>query len=261
MDRLKFWRKLKPWQQGTLVLGVGIIAFAALYGLRAEPQETLPPRQIPTVTTAPAEVGSGAIQIRGSGTVRPSAEVTLAPQVGGRVTWVSPAFVSGGRFRAGDPLLRIDPADYENAVQMAEADVAQQHVGVLQAREEVKIARDEYERLARREGSDPGEASALALREPQLQAARAALESAEARLEDARLALDRTWIRAPFDGTVREESVDVGQFVTVGQPIGRMYATDAVEIVVPLSDDAASKIADLWRVRAGDPDTRIPAHV
>ncbi|MDX1395395.1 MAG: efflux RND transporter periplasmic adaptor subunit [Gemmatimonadota bacterium] len=255
------WSRLRPWQQGLLVLGVGVGAFALLVGLRGSPEVLEPPRQIPTVSTAPARAGSGAIRVRGYGTVRPSAEISVAPQVGGRVSRVSPAFVSGGRFRAGDVLFRIDPADYENAVEAASADVAQRQVGVLQAEEEVEIARDEYERLARREGLDPEAASPLVLREPQLQAARAALRSAEARLEDARLALDRTNVRAPFDGIVRDESVDIGQFVVPGQSVGRIYSTDAVEVVIPLSDDEAARIAALWSTRAGDPATRIPASI
>lgn len=259
--RRRSWSRLKPWQQGLIVLGAGVGGFALLMGLRSSPQEADPPRLIPTVATAAARAGSGAIRVRGSGTVRPSAEISVAAQVGGRVQWVSPSFVSGGRFAAGDPLFRIDPADYENAVEAASAEVAQRQVGVLQAEEEVLIARDEYQRLARREGLDPEAASALVLREPQLRAAQALLQSAEARLEDARLALDRTWVRAPFDGIVRDESVDVGQFVSPGQSIGRAYSTEAVEIVVPLSDDEASRIEALWSARAGDERTRIPASI
>ncbi|MDH3734972.1 MAG: efflux RND transporter periplasmic adaptor subunit, partial [Gemmatimonadota bacterium] len=114
---------------------------------------------------------------------------------------------------------------------------------------------------ARREGLDPEDASALVLRQPQLDAARAALQSAEARLEDARLALDRTWVRAPFDGIVRDESLDVGQYVAPGQGNGRIYGTGSVEIVVPMSDDRASRIDALWRARAGDESTRIQAWV
>ncbi len=254
---------LRPWQQGLLVLGVGVVGFGALFGLRPSPTELEPPRQIPTVTTVAAEVGSGAIRVRGSGTVRPSAEVTIAPQVSGRVTWVSSAFVSGGRFAAGQGLLRVDPADYENNVQAASAQVAQAQVDVLTAEEEVAIARDEYQRLARREGldPDPDKAGALVLREPQLLAARAGLQSAEARLDDARLSLDRTWIRAPFDGIVRDETVDLGQFVSPGQAIGSMYSTAEVEIVVPLSDDEAALISALWDARAGQESTRIPAEI
>jgi len=253
------WRGLAPWQQGALVIVAGALAFTLLVALRREPAEQEPPPQVPVVTTAPARTESGAILIRGSGTVRPSAEVTLAPQVGGRVSWVSPSFVSGGRVAAGDPLFRIDPADYENAVAAAEAEVAGREVEVLQAEEEVQIAREEYERLAAREGLDPAGASPLVLREPQLQAARAARRSAEARADDARLALERTWVRAPFDGVVREESVDIGQFVGAGQSVGRMYATGTVEIVVPMSDDRAALITGLWSARPGDVETRIPA--
>ncbi|MDH3731919.1 MAG: hypothetical protein OEU54_00235, partial [Gemmatimonadota bacterium] len=106
--------RLAPWQQGLLVLAAGIGGFSLLVGLRGDPEEVEPPRLVPTVTTAATRVESGAIRVRGSGTVRPSAEVTIAAEVGGRVTWVSPAFVSGGRFSVGDPLFRLDPADYEN---------------------------------------------------------------------------------------------------------------------------------------------------
>jgi len=255
------WRRLAAWQQVALVLLAGALTFTLLVALRREPEQREPPRQIPVVTTAPARIESGPILVRGSGTVRPSAEVTLAPQVGGRVAWVSPSFVSGGRVVAGEPLFRIEAADYENAVAAAEADVAGRRVDVLQAEEEVQIAREEYARLAAREGLDPEGASPLVLREPQLQAARAALGSAEARAEDARLALERTRVRAPFDGVVREESVDIGQYVGAGQSVGRMYATGSVEIVVPLSDDRAALIGGLWTARAGDAGTRIPATV
>ena len=41
---------------------------------------------------------------------------------------------------------------------------------------------------------------------------------------------------APFDGFVREESVDVGQIVAPGQPVGRLFAADAVEVVVPVTN-------------------------
>ena len=254
---------LKPWQQGLLVLGVGIAGFSILFGFRASPIEFEPPRQIPTVTTAPTRIGEGAIRVRGSGIVRPSAEVTIAPQVGGRVTWVSSAFVSGGRFATGQALLRVDPADYENSVEVASAEVAQRRVDVLTADEEVAIARDEYQRLARREGLDPNpdSANALVLREPQLRAARAALRSANARLDDTRLALERTWIRAPFDGIVRDETVNFGQFVSPGQVIGSMYGTDEVEIVIPLSDNNAALISNLWEARAGEEATRIPVEI
>lgn len=252
---------LRRMVQGTIVLGVGVLGFAILFGMRAEPAEVEPPRVIPTVSTVPARVTQGAIKVRGGGTVRPSAEVTIAPQVGGRVIWTSPALVSGGRFVENEPLLRVDPADYENAVEAAEADVAQREVALLEAEENARLALDEWRRLAERENLDPTPPNALVTRQPQLDAAAAALRSARARLEDERLALERTWIRAPFNGIVREETVDLGQFVAAGQTVGRLYATDAVEIVVPLSDNEAALIERLWSARAGDAATRIPVDI
>ena len=252
---------LRRMVQGTIVLGVGVLGFAILFGMRAAPAEVEPPRVIPTVSTVPARVMQGAIEVRGGGTVRPSAEVTIAPQVGGRVIWTAPALVSGGRFLENEPLLRVDPADYENAVEAAEADVAQREVALLEAEENARLALDEWRRLAERENLDPTPPNALVTRQPQLDAAAAALRSARARLEDARLALERTWIRAPFNGIVREETVDLGQFVAAGQTVGRLYATDAVEIVVPLSDNEAALIERLWSARAGDAATRIPVEI
>ena len=252
---------LRRLVQGTIVLGVGVLGFAILFGMRAEPAEVEPPRLIPTVSTVPARVTEGAIKVRGGGTVRPSAEVTIAPQVGGRVIWTSPALVSGGRFLENEPLLRVDPADYENAVEAAEADVAQREVALLEAEENARLALDEWRRLAERENLDPTPPNALVTRQPQLDAAAAALRSARARLEDERLALERTWIRAPFNGIVREETVDLGQFVAAGQTVGRLYSTDAVEIVVPLSDNEAALIERLWSARAGDAATRIPVDI
>lgn len=257
------WRGLSGWQQGLAVLALGVAGLVLMLVLRPSPAEVEPPRQVPTVTTVEVRAEEGPIRVRGSGTVRPSAEVTVASQVGGRVSWVSPSYVSGGRVGRGEPLFRIDPADFENAVEAAEAEVAQRRVGVMEAEEEVALAREEWARIARREGldPDPDSASALVLRQPQLQAARAALQSAEARLEDATLALERTWVRAPFDGVVRDESVDLGQFVAAGQGAGRLYATEAVEVVVPMSDGQAALIGGLWGARAGDERTRIPARV
>ncbi|MEO0819288.1 MAG: tetratricopeptide repeat protein, partial [Pseudomonadota bacterium] len=49
--------------------------------------------------------------------------INLAAEVSGRIVAVSPSLVTGGSFRAGDVLATIDPADYENAVEIAEAQV------------------------------------------------------------------------------------------------------------------------------------------
>lgn len=276
------------------ILLVAFVAFFLMIALKPEPPRRAPSVQAPLVQTVLAEVRTGALQVAGNGTVRPRAQVNIAPQVAGKVVYVSPAMVSGGRVRKGQVLARIEQADFQNRLRQAEADVAQQAVGLLQAEEEAQIAREEYDRFQQREtarqvispyasvdandyaarlidreaaapAADGDEAaegpSGLVLREPQRLAAEAALARAEAILEDAQLSLSRTNIVAPFDGYIRSESIDVGQFVAMGQTIAEIHAADEVEVVVPLSTDEASLIPDLWVKRADRNDLEIPASV
>ena len=255
---------LSPFLKGVTIIGVGVLGLVLLIVFRPRPAAQEPLRRVPLVVTAPADVRSGNLTIRGSGTVRPKSQIVMSSQVAGRVEWASPAFASGGRFEKGDLLLRIEEADYVNRVDAASAAVAQRQVEVLQWEEEQALAREEYQRMLAREGMDAPDSaslSSLIFREPQLQAAQAGLRSAEAQLADARLALGRTRLVAPFDGIVRSKSVDVGQYVAPGQNLGSLYDTDEVEIVVPLTDTEASLVEGLWEAGAGDEATRIPATV
>jgi len=248
-----------------LVLGSILIAVIMVWTRPRPPRIEAAPA-VPVVDTRPAEGLTGSLPVFGSGTVRPTAEVDLAFQVSGQVVFVHPSLLAGGRVQQGQELVRLDPADYDNRVQQARADVAQQEVGVLQASEEAAIARTEYEQFLARQrrlgsGDTISAASALLLREPQLAAARAALARAQAQLSDAELAQSRTSARAPFDALVRTESVDVGAYVGPGQSLARLYASDEVEVVVPLTDRGAALIPGLWQLRAGDGNAQVAATV
>ena len=248
----------------AVVIIAGSVALASFLVSRApEPERVEPPPQIPYAQTGTVMAGSGAIPVYGAGTVRAGAEVDIAPQVGGRIVWVDAGFQSGGRVQAGQTILRIEEADYLYRVQEAEANLAARRVALLEEQEQAAIARAEYERYSSRQEDGAGQAgvSPLTLREPQLEAARAELKRAEALLADARLALSRTRVTAPFDGHVREEFVDAGQIVSAGQTAGRLFASDAVEVVVPLSDRDAALIPGLWELEAGDGEQGVHALV
>jgi RND family efflux transporter MFP subunit len=63
------------------------------------------------------------------------------------------------------------------------------------------------------------------------------LREAVARLSRAERDLERTRLLAPYDGRVRTERVDVGQFVKRGTAIGSLYAVDKVEVRLPIQDE------------------------
>ena len=240
-----------------IVVSVALAAF--LISLAPEPTRTEQPPQVPFVQTGLVTAGSGPIPVFGSGTVRPSAEIDIVPQVGGKIVWVDPGFQSGGRVEKGQTIFRIEEVDYQYRVQEAEANLAASRVALLKEQEQASIAHTQYELYSERR--EPATANTLALREPQLNAARAAFDRDEARLADAKLALSRTKITAPFAGFVQKESVDVGQIVAAGQPVARIFAADAVEVIVPLSDSDAALIPGLWSLAAGDGNRAVAVRV
>ena len=239
----------------ALIIAAAVALATVLVSLAPEPVSIEPPVQTPFAQTATVTAGRGAIPVYGGGTVRPSAEVGVAAQVGGKVIQVAPAFRSGGRVEAGQMLLRVEDADYLQRVQEAEAGIVVYQTAVLEEEEKAALARAEYARYSAQQedtAAEPAPAALLALREPQLAAARAALQAAQVRLAAARLALSRTEVPAPFDGYVRAESVDTGQIVTSGQIVGQLFAAAAVEVVVPLSDAEAALLPGLWELHAAE---------
>jgi len=194
------------------------------------------PPPVPLVRAVTVKAEPIRLIVRAQGRVAPRAEIDAAAEVAGKIVEVSPSLAAGGFFAEGELLARIDPRDYELAVERAKADVAQAEVAVAREEAEAEVAVREWRAL--REGRPP----ALVAREPQLAEARARLAAARATLEQARTDLDRTAIRAPFAGRVRSENADVGQYVTRAMTIARIYSTDVAEIRVPLPDHELAHI-------------------
>ena len=245
---------------------VGAAVLVWLLGVFApQPETSEPPPQSPLVSTAPVEVRAGSLLVRGTGTVRPAREIQLTAEVGGRLVEVSDALVSGGRFEAGETLARIDPSDYRNAVQQAEAQVTQAKFQLIQAREQAGAARQDYERIRERTGEAPTpdstELGRLVFNEPQVAQAEANLQSAEAALETAKVNLERTRLQVPFEGMVRQKQADLGAYIAPGTPVATVYGTDVVEIVVSLSSRKAALIRNLWSTTGQQAGAELPATV
>ncbi len=209
-----------------LGLGLAVVIGSNKPELHPEPIEPMPT----VVRVVPAKVHAEHLTVRSQGTVQPRSQSELIPEVTGIVNWISPSLVSGGAFRAGDVLLRIDDADYRTQLQRSEAAFKRAGVERTFAKDELDRLVSLYERqLASQQQLDNARRTASI--------SDANLAEAEAALEQARRDLDRTELKAPFDGLVRSEHVDLGQFITRGQSIGTIYATDYVEIRLPISAD------------------------
>jgi RND family efflux transporter MFP subunit len=169
------------------------------------------------------------VMLQSYGTVQPRTRSMLIAQVGGQIVEINENVRDGGFFEEGDVLGRIDPRDYEADVQIAEATLADARQSLAEAVARSEQAREDWERLG-----NEGEPSDLVLRIPQLEAARARVASAESALTKAKLDLERTGIVAPFAGRVIRKSVDLGQVVSPNTQLAEIYATDVIEIRLPL---------------------------
>ncbi|MBW2170887.1 MAG: efflux RND transporter periplasmic adaptor subunit [Deltaproteobacteria bacterium] len=223
----------------VVLVMLGVIGMRALTASKPEMKKRKPTVPVPMVRTINVKTGPQAVHILGEGTVRPLREINLIPQVGGKVVYVSPALVNGGRFSKGDTLLRIDPVDYEIAVTLAEAKVKNSESLLRLAEEEAAAAREEWRLLHADDSKSEEKPPPLVAKEPQLAAATAGLKADRADLDRALLNLGRTVLKTPFAGRVSQEDVGIGQYVSPGQPLANLYSIEAAEIVVPLEDEDA----------------------
>ena len=221
-----------------VLLGLGVAGFLALTASKPQLKRTKPPTPMPMVRASSIKTGPQSVTVRGEGTVRPLREIQLVPQVNGKVIFASPVLVDGGQFKKGDTLLRIDPLDYQLAVTLAQARVKDSESRLRVAEEEAAAAKEEWQLLYKDKGVADEDPPALVAKEPQLAAAKAKLAADSADLQKARLYLERTELKAPFNGRVSEESVDIGQYVSSAKPLASLFSTEAAEIVVPFDDES-----------------------
>lgn len=223
-----------------IILPIVIVAISAAIALwmymQEDPPQTIdkkPPMMLVDVMRAHA--ASAKITVTAQGSVTPRTQTILVSEVSGLITEVSSAFVAGGFFSKGDVLVRIDDRNYRAEVKRAQASVRAAETNVTREAGLADYAREDWERAQSVLKSSKA-ASDLAMRKPQLAEAFASLDFANADLEMRLGDLDRTVIRAPYDGLVREKRADVGQFVNGGSALATTFAVDVAEIRLPLPD-------------------------
>ncbi len=211
-----------------IIVGFGLAAALLKTGPSITPQAPVAkPPLVRALTVQPADFE---FEATARGTVMPRSEADLIAEVSGRVVELSQSLVTGGFFKEDDVLLRIDPLDYEIALEQASAQVQR-------AVSELATARKNYERqrnLSKRQSTSESLEDDARNR---LQIAEAAQREAKARLAIAERDLERTVVRAPYDGRVRTEQVDLGQFLNRGSRLAKLYAIDAAEVRLPIKDD------------------------
>jgi len=211
-----------------LVLCVGAALAALLMVTKPPPPADNYEAAVITVRVITASKRAEHLIVRSQGTVQPRTESQLIPEVSGRVVWMSPALITGGTFEKDATLLRIDSADYSDAVEKSKA-------AQTRARVEREHAGDELKRVQKLIAQNLASQSQADEARRRYQIADANLSEANINLQQAQRDLSRTEIKAPYKGMVRAEQVDLGQFVSRGNIIATIYAADYMEVRLPVS--------------------------
>ena len=226
-------RRLK-WALSIGVLVASIAMAAVLVATKEEPPREEKPLEGTLVEVIQIRTGRHEVDLHAKGTVVPAQEIVLQPELGGRVVWQSSELVAGGRFKLDQPIVRIDPRDYQLQVESRRSEVNTAKLALSIEARRGEVAKREWNAFGEMDVSD--EQRALAQREPQLEASRLALKAAQSSLKKAQLDLTRTTLRAPFNAMVVSENVDAGQLINSQTSVARLVGTDEyhVQVSVPV---------------------------
>jgi RND family efflux transporter MFP subunit len=227
-------------------------------------------KSLPVVEVQTLKNTEYTVNIEASGTVTAGTQTNLVAEAAGRIIRISDNFLEGNYFDKDQILLEIDQSNYKNALEIAKSEVAANEASLKQliaeeksnkrsiqlAQQNLALGKKEFNRVntllskklisrslvdAEDQKINQLEQSLQNLNglqttyESKINAIQANINSRKANLKQVELNLSRTKLKAPYSGRVLSKNVNVGQYVSVGTVLGEIYATDYVNVELPLS--------------------------
>lgn len=246
-------------------LAIGVVAVMLMVKGKDGPTEKPPAEHATVVRTLAVPKTDVVPRAIGYGEARAGRVWQAVPQVGGRIVELSPKVKEGSFARKNDVLVRIDDADYQLDVEVAEARITalQAQLKETETREATTRASLEIERdslaLAQAEllrlqtlGKDGTVTqsevdredrtvltqrlrvqeieNSMTLLDPQRKVLKAQIAQETSNLERAKLNVQRTVIRAPFHCRMGPVKVEQDQVVQAGQVLFQADGTDTSEV-------------------------------
>ncbi len=259
------------------VLLFGVVMMNLLARMKEPPVEVVPPKPVIRVEAKKALPEDVQVSIIGYGEAASLKSVRVAPAVAGKVTRIHPDLSAGHFFEKDTVLFEIDKRDYMTAYKDARATLSQmtntidrlnkeQQIAEMRLKNLVRnrdLAKDEFERIHQlytkskigtRSQVDAAERSYNAAVDQLAQMTQVVQtyplqikevgyrqESAKAGVFRASTNLRRCSVRAPFNGRIKDVTVEVGQYVAPGQGLMLLVDDSSLEIAVPVGSTDARK--------------------
>ncbi|HAS51036.1 MAG TPA: efflux transporter periplasmic adaptor subunit [Gammaproteobacteria bacterium] len=165
-----------------------------------------PPSSTPVKTALVARETLN-VEVPAVGTLRADETVVIRPEIAGRVAVIH--FKEGQTVRQGDPLVTLDQEEYQAQRASSAAQLA------LEESSFRRLQDLERKNLTSQQNIDE---------------ARARLDAARAQQQLNQVRLDKTVIRAPFDGTVGLRQVSPGAYVKIGDDIANLESLGSMKL-------------------------------
>ena len=253
-----------------IILVFGLLGMNRLSALKKPPNEAKRTEQALQVEGTIVKTEDVRVTLKGYGELKALNSVSISPEISGRIVHVNPHLESGKIIPRNAVLFKIDPRIYTARLQEAKASLEQLKNAVLMLEKQTAIDRErqktihrnrdlaqlEFKRIQQlyevnnvgtRSGVDRAEQAynaavdqadqmdrALALYPLQIQEVKSSIASANARVAIANINLRQCQVMSPFTGRVKNVSIEIGQFVSPGQPVVTLADDSLLEIQVSL---------------------------
>jgi membrane fusion protein (multidrug efflux system) len=213
----------------AFIAALGFVKFQQIQTAIAQGAAFQPPPE--AITTVKAEQGEWPSTLSVIGTMAAVQGVTVSADLPGTVDRV--AFDSGRSVRAGDILAQLDTRQEQAQLAAVEA--------------QRDLARLDFDRMQ-------GLLNERVISRAEFDRAMADQKQTEARVGEIRAAIDRKTIRAPFSGLLGIRQVNLGQYLSAGDPLVSLQSLDPIYVNfgVPQQEAGQVRIGHNIRITAGD---------
>ena len=251
--------KSRRWRWFRRVILLGIVAAAAV-ALRVTYFRA------PVIPVTVARVENGRVEElvtnNKAGTITARVRAALTPEIGGVI--VRLPVKEGDVVRRGDTLLALSDVELRAQLALQQRALETVHATITQTCAEADLAARNLERtrllaeqrLVAAQTLDQAESESV-VQAAACASARARLAEAVASAEVARVALDKTVLRAPFDGVVSRVTAKLGEWMAPSM-LGALAPTSAIDLV----DNRTIYVrAPVDEVDAGKVHTGLPVRI
>ncbi len=214
----------------AILAGCGAIVLAVVMvgALQPEPTEIKPKSDaIRPVTVQEVSPSIHNAQLKLLATTSARWPIQLKASSNAQLIWLNPDITPGSLIKKGQKLAQLNTNTLKANVAQAYSELKQSELNLKQELHEQTVALSLLSAKT---------ASSYARREPQVLAAKARLKQAQQALVSAKTLLSEANIIAPFDAIVLQKQVSPGEWVTAGQSLFELAASDTLDVELPVSE-------------------------